>query len=46
MTGGIQGKMFSAGTQIVLRIQNLTGVAYTQSPTRGDNIDWAIRRVG
>ena len=46
MTGGIQGKMFSAGTQIVLRIQNLTGVAYTQSPSRGDNIDWAIRRVG
>ena len=46
MTGGIQGKMFTAGTQIVLRIQNLTGVAYTQSPSRGDNIDWAIRRVG
>ena len=46
MTGGIQGKMFTAGTQIVLRIQNLTGVAYTQLPSRGDNIDWAIRRVG
>ena len=46
MTGGIQGKMLTAGTQIVLRIQNLTGVAYTQSATRGDNIDWAIRRVG
>ena len=46
MTGGMQGKMFSAGTQIVLRIQNLTGVAYTQLPSRGDNIDWAIRRVG
>jgi hypothetical protein len=46
MTGGIQGKIISAGTQIVLRIQNLTGVAYTQSPSRGDNIDWAIRRVG
>ena len=46
MTGGIQGKMFTAGTQIVLRIQNLTGVAYTLSPTLGDNIDWAIRRVG
>jgi hypothetical protein len=46
MTGGIQGKDIPAGTQIVLRIQNLTGVAYTQEPSRGDNIDWAIRRVG
>jgi len=46
MTGGIQGKYIAANTQIALRIQNLTGVAYTQSPTRGDNIDWAIRRVG
>jgi hypothetical protein len=46
MTGGIQGKNITAGTQIVLRIQNLTGVAYTQEPSRGDNIDWAIRRVG
>jgi len=46
MTGGIQGKIITAGTQIALRIQNLTGVAYTQSPGREDNIDWAIRRVG
>jgi len=46
MTGGIQGKNIPAGTQIVLKIQNLTGVAYTQIPSRGDNIDWAIRRVG
>jgi hypothetical protein len=46
MTGGIQGKILSAGTQIVLRIQNLTGVAYTLQPSRGDNIDLAIRRVG
>jgi hypothetical protein len=46
MTGGIQGKYIAAGTQIALRIQNVTGVAYTQIPNRGDNIDWAIRRVG
>jgi len=46
MTGGIQGKNIPAGTQIVLKIQNLTGLAYTQIPSRGDNIDWAIRRVG
>ena len=46
MTGGIQGKYITAGTQIALRIQNVTGVAYTQILDRGDNIDWAIRRVG
>jgi hypothetical protein len=46
MTGGMQGVTISAGTQIVLKIQNLTGVAYTQIPSRGDNIEWAIRRVG
>ena len=46
MTGGIQGKYIPAGTQIVLKIQNLTGIAYTQISSLGDNIDWAIRRVG
>ena len=46
MTGSMQGVTISATTQIVLRIQNLTGVAYTQLPSRGDNIEWAIRRVG
>ena len=46
MTGGVQGKYIAAGTQIALRIQNVTGVAYTQVLDRGDNIDWAIRRVG
>jgi hypothetical protein len=46
MTGGMQGVPISVGTQIVLKIQNLTGVAYTQLLSRGDNIDWAIRRVG
>ena len=46
MTGGMQGVTISANTQIVLKIQNLTGVAYTQEPSRGDNIEWAIRRVG
>ena len=46
MTGGMQGVTISVNTQIVLKIQNLTGVAYTQEPSRGDNIEWAIRRVG
>jgi len=46
MTGGMQGVPISVGTQIVLKIQNLTGVAYTEQRTLGDNIDWAIRRVG
>jgi len=46
MTGGMQGVPISVGTQIVLKIQNLTGVAYTEQRTLGDNIEWAIRRVG
>ena len=46
MTGGMQGVTISAGTQIVLKIQNLTGVAYTEQRSLGDNIEWAIRRVG
>ena len=46
MTGGMQGVTISANTQIVLKIQNLTGVAYTEQRTLGDNIEWAIRRVG
>ena len=44
LTGGIQGKILTAGEQIVLRHQNITGTNYTS--TSGDNIDWAIRRVG
>lgn len=44
LTGGIQGKTITAGTQLVLRHQNMTGINYTA--TSGDNIDWAIRRVG
>jgi len=44
LTGGIQGKMMTAGEQIVLRHQNMTGINYTA--TSGDNIDLAIRRVG
>jgi hypothetical protein len=44
VTGGIQGKMMTAGEQIVLRHQNMTGINYTA--TSGDNIDFAIRRVG
>jgi hypothetical protein len=44
LTGGTQGKMMTAGEQIVLRHQNMTGINYTG--TSGDNIDWAIRRVG
>lgn len=46
MTGGMQGVTISANTQIVLKIQNLTGVAYTEQRSLGDNIEWAIRRVG
>lgn len=46
MTGGMQGVPISVGTQIVLKIQNLTGVAYTEQRSLGDNIEWAIRRVG
>jgi hypothetical protein len=44
LTGGIQGKIITAGTQMVLRHQNMTGINYTG--ISGDNIDWAIRRVG
>jgi hypothetical protein len=44
LTGGIQGKMLTAGEQLVLRHQNMTGINYIG--TSGDNIDWAIRRVG
>lgn len=44
LTGGIQGKMMTAGEQIVLRHQNMTGINYTG--ISGDNIDWSIRRVG
>jgi hypothetical protein len=46
MTGGMQGVLVFAGIQIVLKIQNLTGVAYTEQRSLGDNIEWAIRRVG
>ena len=44
LTGGIQGRVLTAGTQLVLRHQNMTGINYTG--TLGDNIDWAVRRVG
>ena len=44
LTGGIQGRVLTAGTQLVLRHQNMTGINYTG--TVGDNIDWAVRRVG
>lgn len=44
LTGGLQGKMMTAGEQIVLRHQNMTGINYTG--ITGDNIDWSIRRVG
>jgi hypothetical protein len=44
LTGGIQGKLLTAGTQLVLRHQNMTGINYTG--ILGDNIDWAVRRVG
>lgn len=44
LTGGMQGVTLTAGTQIVLRHQNMTGINYVADS--GDNIDWAIRRVG
>ena len=44
LTGGIQGKTITAGTQLVLRHQNMTGINYVG--ISGDNIDLAIRRVG
>jgi len=44
ITGGQQGIYISATTTLVLKIQNMTGVNYVANS--GDNIDWAIRRVG
>ena len=44
LTGGMQGVDINIGTILVLKIQNMTGLAYTS--TVGDNIDWSIRRVG
>ena len=44
LTGGQQGVDIIAGTTLVLKIQNMTGVPYTT--TANDKIDWAIRRVG
>lgn len=44
LTGGMQGVDITAGTTLVLKIQNMTGIAYVRNT--GDNIDWAIRRVG
>ena len=44
LTGGMQGVDITLGTTLVLKVQNMTGLAYTS--TVGDNIDWAIRRVG
>jgi hypothetical protein len=44
LTGGMQGVYISATTTLVLKIQNITGVSYVTNS--GDNIDWAIRRVG
>ena len=44
LTGGMQGVDITAGTTLVLKIQNMTGISYVRNI--GDNIDWAIRRVG
>jgi len=44
LTGGMQGVDITAGTTLVLKIQNITGISYVRNI--GDNIDWAIRRVG
>jgi hypothetical protein len=44
LTGGMQGVNINIGTQLVLNIQNMIGLDYVSNP--GDNIDWAIRRVG
>jgi hypothetical protein len=44
ITGGQQGVYISALTPLVLKVQNMTGVPYVTNS--GDNIDWAIRRVG
>jgi len=44
LTGGMQGVDITAGTTLVLKIQNMTGINYVSNS--GDNIDWSIRRVG
>ena len=44
LTGGMQGVYIPATTTLVLKIQNMTGISYVRNT--GDNIDWAIRRVG
>ena len=44
ITGGQQGVYISALTPLVLKVQNMTGIGYVANS--GDNIDWAIRRVG
>ena len=44
LTGGMQGVDIAVGTQLVLKVQNMTGVTYVA--TVKDKIDWAIRRVG
>jgi len=44
LTGGMQGVYIPATTTLVLKIQNMTGINYVSNS--GDNIDWAIRRVG
>ena len=47
LTGSLQGVSLNVGTPLVLKIINMTGVSYTTLPLPGgDNIDWAIRRVG
>ncbi len=43
-TGVLQGVQLNAGTVIVLKVLNLSGINYTS--VSGDNIDWSIRRVG
>ena len=48
LTGGMQGVTLNVGDILVLKVQNMTGISYVALPTPpgGDNIDWAIRRVG
>lgn len=43
-TGVLQGVQLTAGTVIILKVLNLSGINYTS--VSGDNIDWSIRRVG
>ncbi len=43
-TGVLQGVQLNAGTVIVLKVLNLSGIDYAS--VSGDNIDWSIRRVG